>query len=97
VRIIQAARPKDAPMPNELDERSMMPEYYPNPVESILTIDAGSLSQIQIISVQGTILYSAEIFDETAQVDMSGLVGGAYILKATLKNGQVMNDLIIKK
>jgi hypothetical protein len=98
VKIVQAAKPKDAPLPGAISENAVGLDCYPNPVESILTIgNAGSVSQIQIISVQGTILYSTQIFNESVQINMGEMADGVYILKATLKNGQVINELIIKK
>lgn len=62
--------------------------YYPNPVDNQLTISANqSIRDLSIINLMGQLVYETKVNDFTAQVDVSRLASGTYIVKATTENG----------
>ena len=60
---------------------------YPNPVSDVLTVEyTGVLTQVEIFNMAGQKLISRQIDAASAQIDMSHLPSGTFVLKATSEN-----------
>lgn len=71
--------------------------YYPNPVKDYLNLSYNQeISNVEIYNLLGQKLSSNKINANTAQVDMSNLSKGAYIVKVTA-DGQMKTIKIIKE
>jgi uncharacterized repeat protein (TIGR01451 family) len=61
--------------------------YYPNPVNNILTISNDNVMEtIEIVSVVGQKIKSAKVDDLHAQIDLSDLSSGIYFVKVSSGN-----------
>jgi hypothetical protein len=71
---------------------------YPNPATTSLTITASNkITQIIISNLIGQVVYSQSYAIEKAEVNISGLPEGMYIVKVTDSEGRVMVTKIIKQ
>jgi len=64
-------------------DRDELIEVYPNPVESLLTLelDASSAHLIHITSLEGKRVFSMIAEGTTVQIDLSSLQEGVYLLQ----------------
>lgn len=72
-------------------------EYYPNPVKNTLNLSYNKeISNVEVYNLLGQKVISNSINATTAQVDMSNLSKGAYMVKVTSDN-QVKTVKVIKE
>ena len=63
-------------------------KLYPNPTSSVLTIENVTLgSVVQVISLNGSMVYSNLVNDNACTVDMSSLNNGVYLVRCVEKEG----------
>ncbi|WNM18306.1 T9SS type A sorting domain-containing protein [Flavobacterium capsici] len=61
--------------------------YYPNPVKNILNLSySQNISHVEVFNLLGQKMTSNDFNANTAQVDMSNLASGAYLVKVTSDN-----------
>ena len=53
---------------------------YPNPASSVITVKGKELGLVNIVSIQGLIVYSAVVDGDETSIDVSSLASGLYIL-----------------
>jgi len=71
--------------------------YYPNPVKNILTLSYNQqISSVEVFNLLGQKVSYNKFNANQAQVDMSNLSDGAYMVKVT-SNGQVKTIKVIKQ
>jgi len=71
--------------------------YYPNPVKDILNLSYNqAISGVEIFNLLGQKVSAAKYNANQAQVDMSNLANGAYMVKVT-SNGQVKTIKVMKQ
>ena len=71
--------------------------YYPNPVKNVLNLSYNQeISSVDVFNLLGQNISSNKINANSAQVDMSNLSKGAYIVKVT-SNNQVETIKVIKE
>ena len=71
-------------------------KIYPNPTNSLITIDLGSLeneNKIEIFDEKGALLYSKFTFNKKQEIDLSNFENGIYTI-SIIKNN---NQKIVKK
>lgn len=68
---------------------------YPNPANSFINIDGGTIGTLQITNVQGRSVYTST-FDERTQVNMQLWTPGIYFVMLRCKDGQVMTKKLVK-
>ena len=85
--------------PSELDVANVftLEQYYPNPVNDILTVETSQPGQhfIEITSLNGQLLYSDKIEGPTHQIDLSSFEKGLYFITVRAKDF-VKTEKIIK-
>ncbi len=75
-------------------------KVFPNPANSILTIQNLSTdkkSLLEIINFSGTIVFKTQVYEQTENIDISGLARGLYFYqiksdKGILKKGKIIID-----
>jgi hypothetical protein len=67
--------------------------FYPNPVDEVLTLNAPSGSNFQIISQTGTIIRSGRA---KATLNVGDIPAGMYFISIINQNQQVIKPLIIQ-
>ncbi|MCF6132079.1 T9SS type A sorting domain-containing protein [Flavobacterium wongokense] len=71
--------------------------YYPNPVKNILNLSYNQeISNVEIFNLLGQKVMTNAVNANTAQIDMSNLSNGAYMVKVT-SNNQVKTIKVIKQ
>jgi hypothetical protein len=61
--------------------------YYPNPVKNVLNLSySQNISQVEVYNLLGQKMNSNSFNATTAQVDMSNLASGAYLVRVTSNN-----------
>jgi hypothetical protein len=69
---------------------------YPNPADEKIQLKSGkeNVISIEIYNLQGLLLKSFAVNDKSITVDISGLAGGMYFLKAKMENGIVVKKFV---
>lgn len=71
---------------------------FPNPTDGPVFVEikevAASGFSLQLIDLQGLIIFEKEILGENAALDLGGFPSGAYFLKITGTDGQVVRRLV---
>lgn len=72
---------------------------FPNPAQDYLELNGlqNTNSLLEIMELNGKIVYSKNIFGSVHQVDLSGFINGIYIVKISNNNNQVLKKLIVNK
>lgn len=71
--------------------------YYPNPVKDILNVSYNKeISKISVFDLSGKQVYTQDINNKHAQINLSHLATGVYIVKAEI-SGEIKTFKIIKK
>ncbi len=71
--------------------------YYPNPVKNILNLSYNKeISNVEVFNLLGQKVLSAKLNSTDAQIDMSGVSNGAYMVKVTSDN-QTKTIKVIKQ
>ncbi len=73
--------------------------YYPNPVKDVLNlVTEKNISNVSLYSIEGKLIRTFSSLDESkVQLDLSALVSGTYVVKATINDGQTKTFKVIKK
>ena len=71
-------------------------QAYPNPVLDILTVQSDQNVIVQLISINGEILFEKEC-DGKLSINMTQYTSGVYILRAKNQQGSYKNSIIIKE
>lgn len=72
--------------------------FYPNPVNDVLNLSyPEALASVQIYNVLGQKVVSEKLNSQEARIDMSSLMAGPYIVKATTVSGASKTIKITKK
>ena len=73
------------------------PRIFPNPVGDLMIIEADfEIRTVSLLDIQGRLLRSYDVFDISAEVDMSRYHSGMYILEIT-SSGMKFSRLIVKQ
>lgn len=71
--------------------------YYPNPVQSILTVEySDTIDAVQMYNMLGQLVYNRNTNASKVTIEMTSMVAGNYILQVTVK-GITKNVKVIKK
>jgi hypothetical protein len=99
--ITACATPQRVSVKRPLDAEATAANMYPNPVESILTIDFKSPAKQAIITISdinGRIMMVRRANPENRELNVGNLSSGLYLLKVTDSNGKVLyNARFIKR
>lgn len=80
------------------DEFSLKVNFYPNPVGDRLMVQGKEmLRSVSIYDLGGRRLLSVEVTSLRANVDVSSLKAGSYLVKAEMMNGEQVETGIVKK
>ncbi len=74
-----------------IDEESkkVVVDIYPNPASDVLNIElqeAGKKYEIQLVDIQGQLVYKSEVRNQKSEINISSLANGIYLL--TLQNAE---------
>ncbi|MDD3860021.1 MAG: T9SS type A sorting domain-containing protein [Bacteroidales bacterium] len=70
--------------------------FFPNPAKNSLQISVLTQSEIEIINVNGQVVYSDFLNELYATIDISMLSSGLYLIKASSENNVIVEKLIIE-
>lgn len=72
---------------------------YPNPAERLLRIESnnGVLKNIEILDLRGAVLIQKPAVHKTVTLDISTLLPGIYLLKATTTDAEVFTTRLVKE
>lgn len=90
----------EAPIKEEIKTGSAKISFYPNPVLTQLTMEFGTNDawigkEINVLSVNGTLLKQVTVTGRTLTINTSSLARGIYILNG-IAEGQILNQKFIK-
>lgn len=73
-------------------------KIYPNPATDMVCIDdiEGKLSEIELYDVQGRLIIKQQASGSKTSVNIATLPPGLYLVKVTMKDGEMMQKKIIK-
>lgn len=82
---------------NDISSKSI--SYYPNPVKDILNlISEKDVTNVSVYNVEGKLVRNfANLNESKVQLDLSKLITGTYVVKATTKDGKIKTFKVIKK
>lgn len=82
---------------NDISSKTI--SYYPNPVKDILNLVSDkTVTNVSLYSIEGKLVRNFASLDESkVQLDLSTLIPGTYMVKATTKDGQIKTFKVIKK
>jgi len=66
---------------------------YPNPTSGLIYIDAADVTKVQVFDISGKIIKEIK---NTAQIDVSGIAQGIYLLKLFVNEGTVTHKIIVQ-
>ena len=69
-------------------------EIYPNPANSMITINGDNISKIEIIDINGKIVYQTN--ENKKNIDISDYVKGIYFVKIFTRKGIEIKKILIK-
>ena len=69
---------------------------YPGPLKNKLTVVAKGMYNVEISDISGKVVFTKELVDTTACIDMTEFHNGIFILKATNMNGQFLVRKLLK-
>lgn len=82
---------------NDINSKSI--SYYPNPVKDILNLVSDkNVTNVTVYNIEGKLVRNFASLDESkVQLDLSTLITGTYVVKATTKDGKTKTFKVIKK
>lgn len=82
---------------NDIGSKSI--SYYPNPVKDILNlVSEKNVTNVSVYNIEGKLVRNFASLDESkVQLDLSTLITGTYVVKATTKDGKAKTFKVIKK
>jgi hypothetical protein len=71
---------------------------YPNPTAGLLNIEAsgGLISEVEVISITGKVIYSANVNSSAAQVNINHLSKGVYMVRVKQPTGNSVHRIILR-
>jgi hypothetical protein len=78
---------------SENQEDALM--VYPNPAKDVLNIEVKDLCHLSVFNALGQCVASQELAKDEAQLDVSGLRGGLYLLKVETKNAVASRRFVV--
>jgi chitodextrinase len=74
-------------------------KLYPNPVHTELNVSlAAEIAQVELVSLTGGKVLSHNVHGSTSYVlSLQGVAAGSYVLVVTLRNGDVITQIIVKQ
>jgi hypothetical protein len=75
--------------------RSNQVRLYPNPSKGIIYVKSDTLSQVEILDVNGRIIRKLDRVESGAAIDLSDVPSGVYLAKIVSANGAITNQKII--
>jgi photosystem II stability/assembly factor-like uncharacterized protein len=73
---------------------SIMISFFPNPVIDKFTIDINDFANLEIINIQGQIVYTKSLTEKSNILDISNLRSGVYTLRIKTDRGIAIRKLI---
>lgn len=83
------------PSANE-DARRIEVAVYPNPTDGELNVRAEGRFDLNVYSVNGTLVLAQEGLDSEARIDLSGLSKGVYMVEVKTAEGSAMNKVVVR-
>ncbi|WP_374442562.1 GEVED domain-containing protein [Epilithonimonas sp.] len=82
---------------NDINSKSI--SYYPNPVKDILNlVSEKNVTNVSIYNIEGKLVRNFASLDQSkVQLDLSTLISGTYVVKATTKDGKIKTFKVIRK
>ncbi|HQX29736.1 MAG: T9SS type A sorting domain-containing protein [Flavobacteriales bacterium] len=82
---------------SENDRMNLSISLFPNPANDVLQwrLDQGSVSSVEILSIQGQVLNSYRISGKTGSLDTSGLNDGSYFVRFLVDDGWVTRPFMV--
>ncbi|MFC4686702.1 GEVED domain-containing protein [Epilithonimonas pallida] len=82
---------------NDISSKSI--SYYPNPVKDILNlVSEKNVTNVSVYNIEGKLVRNFASLDKSkVQLDLSTLITGTYVVKATTKDGKAKTFKVIKK
>lgn len=82
---------------NDISSKSI--SYYPNPVKDILNlVSEKNVTNVSVYNIEGKLVRNFTSLDESkVQLDLSTLITGTYLVKATTTDGKTRTFKVIKK
>lgn len=82
---------------NDINSKSI--SYYPNPVKDILNlVSEKNVTNVSVYNIEGKLVRNFTSLDEPkVQLDLSTLITGTYVVKATTTDGKTKTFKVIKK
>jgi hypothetical protein len=92
-----AEQPGEQP-PTSVSTENFGLKLYPNPVRTELNISlTGEIAQVELVSLTGRKVLSRSVQGSAAYtLNLQGVAAGSYVMVATLKNGAVVTQIIVK-
>jgi hypothetical protein len=70
-------------------------DYYPNPTQNNITVNANSIiNSIELYDVQGRLLIAKTTNEDQINVDISNYSNGIYFLKVNSANGEKTKKIV---
>jgi len=67
---------------------------YPNPTNGIVNIECENMTEIEVYSCDGRLVRKSNPCDSTAQLDLSDLVSGIYLISIKNDNGVIKRSVV---
>lgn len=83
------------PSANE-DARRIEVAVYPNPTDGELNVRAEGRFDLNVYSVNGTLVLAQEGLDSEARIDLSGLSKGVYLVEVKTAEGSAMSKVVVR-
>ncbi|MBO7617730.1 MAG: T9SS type A sorting domain-containing protein [Bacteroidales bacterium] len=74
----------------DVNEYGLEAKIYPNPTNSLVTIEAQSLQRLTVVNALGQTVYDHEVEGNTAQIEMAQFGTGTYLIRIQTGNGVAM-------
>ena len=71
-------------------------KLYPNPVEKVMIVEGSGIDAIEIINIEGKILYQNKTTKNISTIDLSNWNSGVYFVKLSSDQGSVVKKIIKK-
>lgn len=87
---------KDSIVGSTLGADNVLTKIYPNPASSILTVATSGIGLIQILDLTGVVIKAEKVAQGENKIDISSLMKGFYLVKATVNGASSVERLIIE-
>ncbi len=79
-------------------ENAELISVYPNPSNGLLNIDGKGLmiNRVEVLSITGQLVFSVDVNHSAAQLNLSELSKGVYVLRVNHENGSIVRRIVLK-